>query len=1153
MYGTNNTANAVPLHPNVKSHIERYLNPNGSIPYTAGGSMISFTWDGSVSSVNDQLKVSFILEHGDYSNNTGFTLFDFDNDGKMDICYRDQTYLRIISADAPYYIPNSATPNNTPGTPGYLIKFRQFVNSNTGFEYPVIADIDGDSSADIVVTGNNTMTFFGHVFAVEGNRVQFAPAPKVWNQFMYSPLKINEDLTVPQKVYNPLSDEYAYIKDKDNPDVKDYIYNNTITQTPFFSIFTDGISGVDYWAPVVRQPDAVVKAKVNSINSTLEITIRNTGTATLNSANPVGIYYGDKNTTVFNASNFMGGGALGVDLFPGEEKTVSFTISDTNRDFIIRVSDASVKADGTFDSDLFGQVYLECVWETNIAYASAFQVNDVAIVTEPHKTITFNPLDNDILTASCTDPIITFGQIPQESGTFVTDSDGNVTYTSPFTTPNGVVELEYTVECNGVEKSASVYIFVLENASNTFAACYGSSIVIDLKEKPVNTTFVWYQSAAEGSATTSAPGTIYNLDRNREFYVQPKAPNPYAAVVFPTYTLKVTVIGDNADDIVQMRWTGAASDREWGNPLNWVEIVDASTTRAVAFAPSKCVDVEIPGNISGGYPTLSVSGSAGQVHLKDRAMLANTHKLDYDSATVEINLKSATERDRWVMYSSPLRRVYSGDFMLLDNNNNPMNQPPAVYMNFFQAKNPDDPSSVAQAKIFSNSFGNAGVPLPLGKAFNVWIDTDVDTTTPFRFPSIYEKYEYWIHGVWGGTVGDGETLVLERREELSPGVYGNKVNGRFIVEDATNTQSDGSFTLTPPDDAAGFDLLMLPNPFMAYMDMNAFLTDNASVLNNEYKIWRGTKDAFVTYKEVPVMNFGYYWIADEDPDLDDLTTYRYVAPLQSFIVSKVDPSQTISVSYEPESVLTTQRLGSADYDLRSGQQGDNLSGVMKISASSGDLMNSTVLVNSPEASNGVTEDDALKLFYDKTYYSETQGDIPLPHLTVYTLSPDNTPLAINVSGDFIGQQIPVGLRLSVEGQLKLDFSGVTGFGYEVVLLDGNNEINLTENPVYYTTIQRRKEGYYEVNDRFKLSFPRIVLGMEDQGVDPVTVSSSGGRIYVSSNSPMQSVEVISALGVVVYRSDIESQRYAIDAYPGQIYMVKVNTGKGTEVRKVIVK
>lgn len=1156
MYGTDNTTNTVPLHPNVASNIRPYLRANGSIPYTGGGSMISFTWDGRDTDENsaaitetDKLKVSFILEHGDFSNNTGFTLFDFDNDGKMDICYRDQTYLRIISADAPYYISNSTTPNNNPGTPGYLIKFRQEVNSNTGFEYPVIADIDGDASADIVVMGNNTMTYYGHVFAVEGNRVQFAPAPKVWNQFMYSPLKVNEDLTIPRKVFNPLSDDFAYIKDKTNPDVKDYIYNNTITQTTIFGVFRDGNTGVDYWAPVVRQPDAVVKAIVNSSAGTLEVTIRNTGTATLNGANPIGVYYGNKSTNDFTSANFVTGTTIGADLFSGEERTISIPVSDTNRDFIIRVSDASVKSDGTFDSNRFGEVYLDCVWETNIAYASSFQPNDDALVTEPHKVLTFNVLDNDVFPASCTNLTVTFGQLPAESGSIITDSDGNVKYTAPATTPNGVVEIPYTVDCGGSKKSASIYVFVLENSSNTFAACYGNTIVIDLNENPIGTTFVWYQGNTEGSPTTSAPGTIHNLDRNREFYVEPKVPYPYASVIFPIYTLTVRVIGDE-DGAVQMRWTGNANDKDWHNPLNWVEVIN-SIDQPAEFAPSKCVDVTIPKGTDY-YPEIKAAAEAGMVHLEDRAMLANTHKLDYDSATVAVNFTADERNNRWVMYSAPMRKVYSGDFILLDENGKPKTSPPAVYMSFFQSKNPDNPNSVAEEQKFTKTFGNVGVLLYLGKSFNIWINKDVDQTTPFEFPSSYEKYDYYVHGIWGTEqIGDSSSHTLSRYDGAV------KVNGQFIADEAKSNAiysynaTDGSFKLPPPDDEEGFQMIMIPNPFMAYLDIEEFLQENSEYLQQGYKVWKGKDDAFISYQNVPVWE-DRVWVIDDNFDpaagLDDLTNYQYVSPLQSFIVAKKDEyiNQKVELTYKPETMLTTSPLGAyyqGDYKLRSITDNSDPKGLMRIKASFAGQTNTTILTNSPGASNSFTDDDSRKLFFD--------GRSPV---SIYTLTPEKDALAINVSGEFKGKEIPVGVRLSGQGKLTFDFTGIDRFNYEVWFIDGDKEVDLGKTTSYTTDDVVTGSGtYYEINNRFKLRFGNEVLGIDDNGTESVRVRSSDGKIYVTSDELMNFVEVISTIGQPIYRSENKSTSHVIEASLGQVYMVKILTDKGSSIMKVLVK
>jgi hypothetical protein len=71
------------------------------------------------------------------SHRTGSSLFDFNLDGKAEVAYADELYLRIYD-----------------GATGNILK-QQRVGSGTTLEYPVIADIDADGKAEIVVGSNN--------------------------------------------------------------------------------------------------------------------------------------------------------------------------------------------------------------------------------------------------------------------------------------------------------------------------------------------------------------------------------------------------------------------------------------------------------------------------------------------------------------------------------------------------------------------------------------------------------------------------------------------------------------------------------------------------------------------------------------------------------------------------------------------------------------------------------------------------------------------------------------------------------------------------------------------------------------------------------------------------------------------------------------
>ena len=73
------------------------------------------------------------------SSSTGSSLFDFDGDGSMEAVYADECYTRVYD-----------------GKTGDVL-FSAYRSSATWHEYPVIADVDNDESAEIVVGSNNSM------------------------------------------------------------------------------------------------------------------------------------------------------------------------------------------------------------------------------------------------------------------------------------------------------------------------------------------------------------------------------------------------------------------------------------------------------------------------------------------------------------------------------------------------------------------------------------------------------------------------------------------------------------------------------------------------------------------------------------------------------------------------------------------------------------------------------------------------------------------------------------------------------------------------------------------------------------------------------------------------------------------------------------
>ncbi len=135
--------------------------------------------------------------HADESGQTSMTLFDFNQDGIMEIVYRDMDNLRIINGSGKSHITGQDT------IPFYDL-YTKSMYAGTWKEYPVVADVNGDGSAEIVVCGK-VGSGLGHVGGqmwIIGGVHQWAPARPVWNQYMYNVTNINSDLTVPTPLLN---------------------------------------------------------------------------------------------------------------------------------------------------------------------------------------------------------------------------------------------------------------------------------------------------------------------------------------------------------------------------------------------------------------------------------------------------------------------------------------------------------------------------------------------------------------------------------------------------------------------------------------------------------------------------------------------------------------------------------------------------------------------------------------------------------------------------------------------------------------------------------------------------------------------------------------------------------------------------------------
>ena len=133
---------------------------------------------------DSNLEVRYRFPTSELSGFTSVALFDFNQDGLIELVYRDQEHLFIINGGSGEIIDS------------YLLL------SGTIMESPIIADIDNDGSAEIVVNGSSSSYKELRVYAFESAGKSWAPARSVWNQYGYHVTNVNDDLSIPKEPQN---------------------------------------------------------------------------------------------------------------------------------------------------------------------------------------------------------------------------------------------------------------------------------------------------------------------------------------------------------------------------------------------------------------------------------------------------------------------------------------------------------------------------------------------------------------------------------------------------------------------------------------------------------------------------------------------------------------------------------------------------------------------------------------------------------------------------------------------------------------------------------------------------------------------------------------------------------------------------------------
>jgi hypothetical protein len=417
-------------------------------------------------------------------------------------------------------------------------------------------------------------------------------------------------------------------------------------------------------------------------------------------------------------------------------------------------------------------------------------------------------------------------------------------------------------------------------------------------------------------------------------------------------------------------------------------------------------------------------------------------------------------------------------------------------------------SPVAMSGTVSSNYNDdfSVVGSPAGYIYN----SDPAVAQPSVFPSTWTWDETQTIATIPGWTGAGATT-------LAPGQgFSARVPGTRIVDIrgiANNAGVNRAVTLT--DDG----LNLIGNPYPSSINFSTFASANASTILPVLYIWNPANSTYASYAA------GLWSNNPAGPGASDVIGHS-----QSFFVFA---TQTGSVSFSNS--------------MRTVNQAANFfaapEGLIRLEVSSNGQTDEAVVATNTEATeNYDSQVDAKKLLNALT-----------PSILAFTLSADNTPLAINAMDKFSTEQvIPVQIIATTAGEvnIKLNMADLKGRFDHIYLEDATlgtyTDLKATES--YTATVSQGNSG-----SRFFLHFekPSVAKAANELGVYAANTT-------VFANLPSESngtIEVVDLVGKTIYTANFagKSGRVAFEI-PNAVYgsyIVKLTSNGKVVNQKVL--
>ena len=537
-------------------------------------------------------------------------------------------------------------------------------------------------------------------------------------------------------------------------------------------------------------------------------------------------------------------------------------------------------------------------------------------------------------------------------------------YIRPDANGNGIPDCAEELEVQG--EIDIVYRDITEHVCVDETTYLGNvRISVDAKPELLGTELTFTCYPYNGNGQKIEQEAALQQDNNGYFFELSLPVGDYSISGLSTYNgLRAQV------HPLKTTWKRNASDTDWNNWSNWTD-----------GSPWGCTNVVIPAEATR-YPNLKAWGSVDKfyggnycanIHFEPGAAVLNTQYLEYDCAYVEMEVQSGM----YHMISTPLHGMVTGDMFVspeMPASFTPLNgatyrevrHNPVVRQKMYSravttATSGTDPNgTVAATADWSRTFNAVAQPYEQAQGIKMMVGNDWGTSYRLRFPKAYTEYNYYT--LSGGWV---------KKETLPEGA--RNMNGKFAYEViGFNPENAGSsFTFELRNEEQGATYFVAGNPFMSYLDIKTFLTENKQsvqairIIDSE-NIFGGEEGLVrIFLGENGDLSFD---VAGEQSNT--------IAPLQAFYVEvsgdyasdNVNITYTSNMFVQPSASTATRSSRSASVPT---------AGEMKISAVSGNSVSSCSLLRSAGASDAYNAKEDIVSLIDEDF---------MPKVKVYTVA-----------------------------------------------------------------------------------------------------------------------------------------------------------------------